>query len=167
MFKLKQSLIAIAGMLLVVGLVALLIPAKMKGQGGNQQPLNVKVVNPADAPVPRKLNRTVTAPSSRRLRAAITTTLLCIVPPSVGSGWQITAVTGFTGSPSSGQSTWASRGPSGPASVIGPDAVGRKIFFRAVGTHRIEVSVGMPGEDPPPDAPRVAVELQTGMAFPL
>ena len=50
---------------------------------------------------------------------------------------------------------------------LGPDAVGRRLFFRAVGTHRIEVSVGMPGEEPTPDAPRYAVELQTGMAFPL
>lgn len=50
---------------------------------------------------------------------------------------------------------------------LGPDAVGRKLFFRAVGTHRIEVSVGDSGEDPPADAPKFAVELQTGMAFPL
>ncbi|NUP04688.1 MAG: hypothetical protein HOW73_01360 [Polyangiaceae bacterium] len=50
---------------------------------------------------------------------------------------------------------------------LGADAVGRKLFFRAVGTHRIEVSVGMPGEEPQADSPRVAVELQTGMAFPL
>ncbi len=50
---------------------------------------------------------------------------------------------------------------------LGPDAVGRRLFFRTVGTHRIEVSVGLPGEEPGPDAPRFAVELQTGMAFPL
>lgn len=50
---------------------------------------------------------------------------------------------------------------------LGPDAVGRRLFFRAVGTHRIEVSIAAPGEEPPPDAPRFAIELQTGMAFPL
>ncbi|HTJ83837.1 MAG TPA: hypothetical protein VL400_19090 [Polyangiaceae bacterium] len=50
---------------------------------------------------------------------------------------------------------------------LGADAVGRRIYLRAVGTHRIEVSVAMPGEDPDPAAPRLAVELQTGMAFPV
>jgi len=50
---------------------------------------------------------------------------------------------------------------------LGADAVGLRLFFRAVQTHRIEVSVGNTGEEPAPDAPRVAIELQTGMAFPL
>jgi hypothetical protein len=44
MFKLKQSFITFAGPSLVVGLVALVSPATMWGQG-NQQPLNVNVVN--------------------------------------------------------------------------------------------------------------------------
>lgn len=50
---------------------------------------------------------------------------------------------------------------------LGPDAVGRRLFFRAVGTHRIEVSVANVGEEPQPESPKYAVELQTGMAFPL
>ncbi|MFO0553222.1 MAG: hypothetical protein U0271_32850 [Polyangiaceae bacterium] len=50
---------------------------------------------------------------------------------------------------------------------LGPDAVGRRVFLRAVGNHRIEVSVGNSGEGPTPDSPRFAVELQTGMAFPI
>ncbi len=50
---------------------------------------------------------------------------------------------------------------------LGPDSVGRRVFLRAVGTHRIEVSAATPGEDPGPEDPRVAVELQTGMAFPV
>jgi hypothetical protein len=50
---------------------------------------------------------------------------------------------------------------------LGPDSVGRRVFLRAVGTHRIEVAAATPGEDPGPEDPRVAVELQTGMAFPV
>ncbi|MBL9024106.1 MAG: hypothetical protein JNL21_18070 [Myxococcales bacterium] len=50
---------------------------------------------------------------------------------------------------------------------LGPDSVGRRVFLRAVGAHRIEVAAAVPGEDPGPEDPRVAVELQTGMAFPL
>ena len=50
---------------------------------------------------------------------------------------------------------------------LGPDSVGRRVFLRAVGTHRIEVAAATPSEDPGPEDPRVAVELQTGMAFPV
>jgi len=50
---------------------------------------------------------------------------------------------------------------------LGAESVGRRIYLRAVGTHRIEVSVAIPGEDPDPNAPRLAIELQTGMAFPV
>ncbi len=50
---------------------------------------------------------------------------------------------------------------------LGPDSVGRRVYLRAVGTHRIEVAAATPGEDPGDEDPRVAVELQTGMAFPV
>ena len=50
---------------------------------------------------------------------------------------------------------------------LGPDAVGLRVYVRTVGTHRIELSVALPGEDPDPAAPRLAIELQTGMVFPV
>jgi hypothetical protein len=50
---------------------------------------------------------------------------------------------------------------------LGADAVGRRVYVRTVGTHRIELSVALPGEDPDPAAPRLAIELQTGMVFPV
>lgn len=50
---------------------------------------------------------------------------------------------------------------------LGGEAVGRRVFLRAVGTHRVEVSSSAPGEDPQDDAPRVAIDLQTGMSFPV
>jgi hypothetical protein len=51
MFKFKQSLIALAGLSLVIGMAALITPTVTQGQGGNQHPLNVNVVNPTTAPV--------------------------------------------------------------------------------------------------------------------
>jgi len=50
---------------------------------------------------------------------------------------------------------------------LGPDAVGRRVFLRAVGTHRVEISTGLPGGEPEPSDPRLAIDLQTGMAFPV
>lgn len=50
---------------------------------------------------------------------------------------------------------------------VPPESVGQRIFARAVGNHRIEVGVGPPGEPPSDGSPRFAVELATGMAFPL
>src|SRR5690606_8372915 len=79
---------------------------------------------PSDSPVPRKLKRTVVAPSSRIARAAIVTTLLCIVPPSVGSGWQTMPTSGSAATSSSGRSTCSSSAPAGPAMVTGPEASG-------------------------------------------
>jgi len=46
----KQSLITATGLSLVIGLIALATPTRTQGQGGNQQPLSVKVINPAAAP---------------------------------------------------------------------------------------------------------------------
>ena len=51
MFSFRKSLGALAGLSLVVGLVMLFIPTSTQGQGGNQQPLNVSVVNTATRPV--------------------------------------------------------------------------------------------------------------------
>lgn len=46
MSKVKNSLVALAGLSLVIGLFTLITPARTQGQGGgNQQPLNVNVVN--------------------------------------------------------------------------------------------------------------------------
>ena len=53
MSKIKNSLVAFAGLSLVIGLVARITPTRTQGQGGgNQQPLNVNVINTANAPVP-------------------------------------------------------------------------------------------------------------------
>src|SRR3546814_1938641 len=57
-------------------------------------------------------------------RAAIVTTLLCIVPPSVGSGWQTMPTRGSGATSSSGRSTCSSSAPAGPAMATGPDASG-------------------------------------------
>ena len=51
MFSFKKSLVAVAGLAALVGLIALVMPASTQGQGGgNQQPLNVNVVNTESAP---------------------------------------------------------------------------------------------------------------------
>ena len=50
---------------------------------------------------------------------------------------------------------------------LGPDAVGRSVYLRAVGTHRVEIATGSPGEEPQSGEPRMAIDLQTGMAFPV
>jgi hypothetical protein len=50
---------------------------------------------------------------------------------------------------------------------LGPDAVGKRVYLRAVGTHRVEVTVGPPGEEPDGTEPKCAVELSTGMTFAL
>ena len=53
MFKLKNSLVALAGLTGLVGIITLVTPAAGQGQGGNNQhPLNVNVVNlPTRTPV--------------------------------------------------------------------------------------------------------------------
>jgi hypothetical protein len=50
---------------------------------------------------------------------------------------------------------------------LGAESVGHRVYLRTVGTHRVEVGVGLPGQPPEPDARRVAIELSTGMVFPL
>jgi hypothetical protein len=50
---------------------------------------------------------------------------------------------------------------------LGPESVGSRVFLRAVGTHRVEVGVGLPAQPPEADSRRVAIELSTGMVFPL
>ena len=52
MFRFKQSLITAAGLSLVISLLALVTPTRTQGQGGNQQPLSVSVVNTDSRPVP-------------------------------------------------------------------------------------------------------------------
>jgi hypothetical protein len=51
MFSFKKSLVAIVGVATLGGLIALVTPTRTQGQGGgNQQPLNVNVVNTESAP---------------------------------------------------------------------------------------------------------------------
>lgn len=50
---------------------------------------------------------------------------------------------------------------------LGAESVGQRVFLRCVGTHRVEVGIGSYESPPDGDAKRVAVELQTGMVFPL
>lgn len=50
---------------------------------------------------------------------------------------------------------------------LGIDAVGQRLFLRAVGEHRVEVAIGADGDQPGGDAQRVAVDLTTGMAIPV
>jgi hypothetical protein len=48
---------------------------------------------------------------------------------------------------------------------LGSEAIGKRVYLRAVGTHRIEVGLSSPGEDPEDGAARCAVDLSTGMTF--
>jgi hypothetical protein len=47
---------------------------------------------------------------------------------------------------------------------LGAAAVGKRLYLRAVAAARVEVSIGPPGGEPEPDAPRWAVDLTTGSA---
>src|SRR5881397_3113618 len=69
---------------------------------------------PSEPPTPRKLKRTARQPSCRQARASVCTTLLSIVPPCCGCGWQITAVPTLA---ELGASMAHSSGPAGPASI--------------------------------------------------
>src|SRR5690606_22822022 len=64
-------------------------------------------------------------PRSRSARAAWVTTLLCMLPPSMDSGWQMTAMTGRDAVSPSGRSTATSSGPTGPARVSVVDSWGK------------------------------------------
>ncbi len=68
MSKVKNSLIAFAGLSLVIGLIALITPTRTQGQGGNQSPLNVNVVNSPTVKVtdlyPQPFQGELTIPSS-------------------------------------------------------------------------------------------------------
>lgn len=50
------------------------------------------------------------------------------------------------------------------ACALGHGAVGQRLYFRAVGPARVEVSVGPPGGEPAPGAARWAVDLSSGAA---
>jgi hypothetical protein len=47
---------------------------------------------------------------------------------------------------------------------LGADVVGQRVYLRAVGPARVEVSAGPPGGDPDPGAPVWVVDLATGTA---
>jgi hypothetical protein len=67
---------------------------------------------PSEAPMPRKLKRTLAQPSSRQERAIVCTTLLSSVPPNCGCGWQTSA---RPRGGAAGRSTAHSIAPAGPA----------------------------------------------------
>jgi hypothetical protein len=50
---------------------------------------------------------------------------------------------------------------------VGGDSIGKRLFLRAVSATRVELGVGLPGEPPDDSGRRAAIDLQTGMAFPL
>ena len=50
---------------------------------------------------------------------------------------------------------------------LGYDAVGYRVYLRAVGGARVEVSVGPPGGRPDDDAPIWAVDLAGGSSEPM
>jgi hypothetical protein len=50
---------------------------------------------------------------------------------------------------------------------VGAEGVGRRLFLRAVSATRVEVGLGLPGEPPDSEGRRAAIDLATGMAFPL
>jgi len=50
---------------------------------------------------------------------------------------------------------------------LGPDAVGQRVYLRAVASDRIEVSVGPPGGEPEDGAPCWGIDLTTSLASPL
>jgi hypothetical protein len=50
---------------------------------------------------------------------------------------------------------------------MGVDAVGQRLFMRAVGEHRVEVCVAPAGEDAEAATMKCAVDLTTGMSIPL
>ena len=72
---------------------------------------------PRSRPTPRKLKRNVGAPHSIMERAMTCVTLLSMVPPNSGCGWQATPNTRGAPSAPSGNSSLASSGPTGPAIV--------------------------------------------------
>jgi hypothetical protein len=47
---------------------------------------------------------------------------------------------------------------------LGASAVGKRLYLRAVGPARVEISVGPPGGEPDPDAPRWVIDLESGSA---
>jgi hypothetical protein len=51
--------------------------------------------------------------------------------------------------------------------ALGPDAVGKRLYLRAVSPTRVEVTVGAPGGEPDEGAPRWGVDLRTGVAEPI
>jgi len=106
MFKLKNSLVAVAGLSLVTGLIALMAlitPTRThgQGQGGNQQPLNVNVVN---APTVRVTDLYPAEPFQKNLTVPSTGEGVCVSIPE-DRGLIIELVTARTTS-SSGLATF-------------------------------------------------------------
>ena len=48
--------------------------------------------------------------------------------------------------------------------ALGPGAVGQRLYLRAVGPSRVEISVGPPGDEPPKGAPCWAVDMRSSVA---
>jgi hypothetical protein len=52
------------------------------------------------------------------------------------------------------------------ACELGDAAIGQRLYLRAVGPHRIELTVGPSGGEPDPAGPKLAIELKTGVVEP-
>ena len=90
MSKLKNSFVAFAGLSLVIGSFALITPARPQGQGGgNQQPLNVNVVN---SPSVNVTELYPAQPFQRELTLPVSGAEVCVSVPE-GKGLIIELVT--------------------------------------------------------------------------
>lgn len=90
MSKLKNSFVAFAGLSLVIGSFALITPARPQGQGGgNQQPLNVNVVN---SPSVNVTDLYPAQPFQRELTLPVSGAEACVSVPE-GKGLIIELVT--------------------------------------------------------------------------
>ncbi len=96
MSKLENSLVSFAGLSLVIGLIALTTPTGTQGQGGgNQQPLNVNVVN---SPTVKVIEPYPAQPFQRELTLPSSGGTVCVSVPE-GRGLIIELVTALASSP--------------------------------------------------------------------
>ena len=89
MSKVKNSFVAIAGLSLVIGSFTLITPAEPQGKGGNQQPLNVNVVN---NPSVKVTDLYPAQPFQRNLTVPVSGEEVCVSVPE-GKGLIIELVT--------------------------------------------------------------------------
>ena len=96
MSKVKNSLVAFAGVSVVIGSLALIAPVRPQGQGGaNQNPLNVNVVNTPSVNVTEHFPA---QPFQRELTLPVSGTEACVSVPE-GKGLIIELVTARASGP--------------------------------------------------------------------